>query len=128
MFRLINCYDAKIGILTTDQFRLDPVLGEKVTDWWKDNRDRPLWKIQVEAIDTAIKFMETVDRDKASPGFPPGHKLPPGQFEAVRKRNLAILQELRALIEARKEEYRPTSVDGRLGLMIGLPWSIRRAE
>ena len=125
IFQSVKCYDAKISIITTDQFHLDPAL-ENMADWWKRNRERPLWQIQVEAIDKAISFMETVDREKAAPGFPPGHRLPPARFGAARKNNLKILKELRASIEARKEAYQPKSLNGRLDEMIGLPWPTNR--
>jgi len=122
--RCAECYDCEIHLITRDQFNLylDYDTRRNLSDWWKNNRTRPLWSIQVEAIDRAVKFMETVDRDKARPTHMEAHRLPVARFDALRKDNLRMMKELRASIEARKEAYRPKSIDGYFGTMTGLPW------
>jgi hypothetical protein len=127
MMRCITCYDYEIHFITEDQFHLAPDFSkEKITDWWKHNRHRPLWEIQVDAIDHAIALMETVRRDKTRVPWRLAEQLTPEVFESRRKENLRILKGLRASIVAQKEAYRPKSLEKRLDeefdAMLGLPW------
>ena len=127
MTRCIKCYHNEIHIITEDQFRLAPDFSkEKIADWWKHNRHRPLWEIQIDAIDHAITLMETVRRDKTRVPWRLAEQLTPEVFESRRKDNLRILKELRASIVAQKEAYRPKSLekwlDDQYDSMLGLPW------
>ena len=59
MWRCIKCYDNEIHYIASEQWNLSPNLGKpNMADWWKRNRSRSLWEIQVEGIDRAIAFME----------------------------------------------------------------------
>ncbi len=127
MVRCINCYNNEIHIITEEQFRLGPDFSkEKIADWWKHNRHRPLWEIQVDGIDRAISLMEKVRRDKTRLPWRLAEQLTPAVFESRRKDNLRILKELRASIVAKKEAYRPKSLekwlDDPFEPMLGLPW------
>jgi hypothetical protein len=123
MVRCIKCYNLEIHLITEEQYRLAPDFNdENPAVWWKRNRHRPLWEIQIDAIDRAIALMETVRRDKTKMPWRFAVEL----FESRRKDNLRILKEMRASIAARKEAYRPKSLDKRLDEpyepMLGLPW------
>ena len=127
MMRCIKCYHHEIHIITEDQFHLAPDFSkEKMADWWKHNRHRPLWEIQVDSIDRAIALMETVRRDKTRLPWRLAEFLTPEVFESRRKENLRILKEMRASIVAHKEAYRPKSLekwlDDPFEPMLGLPW------
>jgi len=127
MTRCIKCYQNGIHFITEDQFQLAPNFSkEKMADWWKDNRHRPLWKIQIDGIDRAIALMETVRRDKTRRPWRFAEQLTPEVFESRRKDNLRILKEMRASVVAQKEAYRPKSLEKWLDNpdepMLGLPW------
>jgi len=127
MTRCIKCYQHEIHIITEDQFRLAPDFSkEKIADWWKHNRHRPLWEIQIDAIDQAIALMETVRRDKTRLPWRLAEQLSSEVFESRRKDNLRILKGLRASVVAQKEAYRPKSLekwlDDLFEPMLGLPW------
>ena len=128
MVQCIKCYSHQIHIITSEQGDLAPDFNKKedLANWWKRNRHRPLWDIQVDAIDHAIALMETVSRDKARIPFWLATELSPQVFETRRKDNLRILKELRASIVSQKEAYRPKSLEKWLDEpfddMIGLPW------
>jgi hypothetical protein len=127
MIRCIKCYYNEIHLITEEQYHLDPDFGGgKIADWWKRNRHRPLWDIQVDAIDRAIALMETVRRDRTRLPWRLAEQLTPKVFESRRKENLRILKEMRASIVAHKEAYRPKSLEKRLDdpfePMLGLPW------
>ncbi len=127
MIRCINCYYEEIHLITEEQYRLGPDFSEEnIADWWKHNRHRPLWQIQVDGIDRAIALMETVRRDKTRLPWRVAEQLTPEVFESRREDNLKILKGMRASIVAQKEPYRPKSLQKRLDEryepMLGLPW------
>lgn len=127
MVRCIKCYRDEVHFITEEQFRIEPDFGNgKLADWWKRNRHHPLWEIQVVGIDRAIALMETVRRDKTRLPWRVAAELTPEVFESRRKENLKILKEMRASIVARKEAYRPKSLEKYLDdpfePMLGLPW------
>jgi hypothetical protein len=127
MAECIVCYGNEIHLITEEQYRLNSELGGgRMADWWKRNRHRPLWEIQVETIDRAIKLMETVRRGKTRLPWRLAEQLTPDVFESRRKENLRILKEMRASIVANKQAYRPKSLERRLDdpydAMLGLPW------
>jgi hypothetical protein len=127
MVRCIKCYYNEIHLITEEQYHLEPDFRDgKIADWWKRNRHRALWEIQVAAIDRAIALMETVRRNKTRMPWRLAEQLTPEVFESRRKENLRILKEMRASIVAHKEAHRPKSLDKRLDEqyepMLGLPW------
>jgi hypothetical protein len=127
MVRCIKCYNYQIHVITNEQFGLEPDFRKQdLATWWKHNRYRPLWKIQVEAIDQAIALMERVRRDETRRPFRFSAELTPTVFESRRKENLRILKGLRASIVANEEAYRPKSLTKWLydphDAMLGLPW------
>jgi hypothetical protein len=128
MLQCIKCYSNEIYYITNEQFDLEPRFpGESgVAKWWQRNRHRPLWEIQVAAIDRAIELMEKVRRDKTRVPWRLAEQLTPEVFESRRKENLRILKEMRASIVANKEAYRPKSLekwrDDPYDAMLGLPW------
>ena len=127
MMRCINCYSDEIYRITNEQHALDPDFSkEDLASWWKHNRHRPLWQIQVDGIDEAIALMEKVRRDKTRVPWRLAEQLTPEVFESRRKENLRILKGMRASIVALQEAYRPKSLtkrrDSRHDSMLGLPW------
>jgi len=128
MVRCIKCYRNEIHIISEEQRDLPPNFGKegRLANWWKQNRQRPLWEIQVEGIDRAIELMENVRRDTTRLPWRFAGELTPAVFESRRKDNLRILKELRASIMARKEAYRPKSLEkwkyDEYEPMLGLPW------
>jgi len=122
MSRNIEPYDGTIKLLTGAQHSMYRDLHVPIEDWWKQNRTRPLWEIQVDAIDHAIKFMEAADREKLPSFYSEAPKLSPEKFEKGRQENLKILREMRLSISAAKEPHIPKSIDEYLGKMILLPW------
>jgi hypothetical protein len=125
MWRNVLCYDLEIHLLTMDQCRIDPWLGKDFAVWLKDNKDRPLWELQTEAIDRAVRFFENVDREKATATHPDAQKLPAEVFEQKRKANIEILRSMRASIHANKQPYRPRTIDNYWNNMRDLPWRTR---
>jgi hypothetical protein len=122
--RCVNCYQYEIHYIHNDQGRAYNRFDKGLADWWKHNRDRTLWEIQVERIDREIEFMEKVRYDKTRIPWWSSHS--PEVFESRRKDNLRILREMRASIIAQKQAYRPRSLekmlDERYDPMLGLPW------
>ena len=123
--------DNLIHSITNEQnerFAMEPAdpSDKSLADWWKRNRHRPLWEIQVAGIDGAIALMERVRRDKTRLPWRLAEFLSPEVFESHRKDNLRILKGLRASIVAVKEPYRPKSLDKWLDdkyePFLGLPW------
>jgi hypothetical protein len=125
MWRNVLCYDLEIYLLTMDQCKIDPWSGKDFAVWLKDNKDRPLWELQTEAIDRAIKFFETVDPEKAAATHPDAQKLPAEVFEQRRKANIEILRSMRASINTNKQPYRPRTIDNYWNNMRDLPWRTR---
>jgi hypothetical protein len=117
----VECYDDKIYLLTPDQVRehLDHYRARGLAKWWQANRHRPLWEIQVEALDKTIRFMESVDREKCTKWHPQEPRLPAKEFEAHRKENLRLLKAKRDYIASCKEPYRPKAA---YYPVLMLPW------
>jgi hypothetical protein len=97
----------------------------ELPDWWNKNRARPLWEIQCDAIDHAIRFMKSVKRDEVRPPFGGAERLPLKKFEALRSENLRILERMKTSIQAVKKPYRPASLEGDIVSMFLLPWPAR---
>lgn len=126
--RSIECYEPRMHYITKDQFRpyvRKHVQGSNWAQWWEKNKDRPLWQIQIDAIDEQIAFMKSVDRDTANSTHHYAKKLDPEIFNQRRQENLKILQAMRSAIELLKEPYRPTNLDQTYGYMKLLPWPTR---
>ncbi len=122
----VECYASEIHYLTRDQdfvylFR-DGEADSNLSEWWKKNRARPLWELQIEAIDQQIRFMRTVDWKTARDPFLDGGKLDQEDFETHRKENLAILLRLKNSIEAMKQPFRPKMLHLQRAWMGLLPW------
>ena len=110
MWRCIKCYDNEIHYIASEQWNLSPNLGKpNMADWWKRNRSRSLWEIQVEGIDRAIAFMENARFDTTHRHWRLREFVPPAVFESHRKDNLRILKEMRASIVAQKGRL-PTEI------------------
>jgi hypothetical protein len=124
LIRSIQCYEFEIELITRDQHDLYLKWKSKpdAAKWWADNRDRPLWQIQIEAIDEAIQFMETISRATARSSHPYAEKLTVKEFEASRKKNLHLLEVRRKSIAVTQEYYRPKSVGNHFSTMTLLPW------
>jgi hypothetical protein len=126
MVRTIQCADYEIEILTPDQ--LDIYIGRTakgdLAKWWKANKHRPFWEIQVEALDDAIKFMESVDRLKCRKIHREAERLPPQKFEEVRKENLRKLKARRDAIASFEEPHRPKQLQDYdwTSEMLMVPW------
>jgi hypothetical protein len=128
MMRCVWCYSGEIYYITTEQNDLAPDFAkEDIATWWKRNRHRPLWSIQVDAIDREIALMERVRREKTRVHWRLAEELTPEVFESRRKENLELLKGMRASILARKEAYRPKSLERSredpYEPIIGLPWT-----
>lgn len=120
--RNVAPYEGKLRSISGAQRNVYPGPHVKLEDWWKQNRTRPLWEIQVDAIDHAIKFMESADRDKVSSWFVDAPKLPAEKFEEGRQENLKTLRGMRLATATANEAHRPTTIDTAFGKMILLPW------
>lgn len=128
MRRCIKCYDNEIHYIASEQWELSPKLDSpSLAEWWKRNRSRPLWEIQVEGIDRALAFMEKASFETTHRHWRLSEFVPPAVFESHRKDNLRILKEMRASIVAQKVAYRPKSLEKELDNpydpMLGLPWT-----
>lgn len=122
MRRSVECYESELHYITADQASVFWRKQGDVKKWWSANRKRPLWEIQIEAIDSAIAFMEEVRVDTARATHPRAEMLPEEQFEKARKDNVAKLKALRVAIEAVKEPHYPRDIESAYGTMCYLPW------
>lgn len=127
MARCIECYEFELHLISRDQYAVylfrNPDLD--LSGWWKENRKRPLWEIQLDAIDHALRFMKSARRDKVNPPFAQGGQLPPEEFETLKKENVQILQAMKSSILATNEAFRPKSIEQEGGSMYLLPWPTR---
>jgi hypothetical protein len=124
LVRSVECYEFEIDLISWDQQEifLNGKSKAELAKWWKENRERPLWKLQLEAIDRQIEFQKTADRDRVRSIHPEAPRLPAEEFEKLREKNLELLKRRRASIEAAEEAYRPKSLEHYFGTMTLLPW------
>ena len=124
LVRSVECYEFEIDLISWDQQEifLKGTSRTKLAEWWKANRERPLWKLQLEAIDRQIEFQKNADRDRVRTIHPEAPRLPAEEFEELREKNLELLKRRRASIEAAEEPYRPKSLEHYFGTMTLLPW------
>jgi hypothetical protein len=120
----IYCYE-DLGTLkqfTSGQHYPHEMAQLKLAGWWKQNRTKPLWRIQVAMIDHQIAYFKELDLAKAPPVHPLAERLPLKTLEELRSLNIARLEAMKAGIIATKEAYRPKSIDQFYGRFTWLPW------
>ena len=57
-----------------------------VEEWWKNKRRIGLARVQIEAIDAMLDFMQNADVRKAKPWHPEAQNVSPAEFEKRQKR------------------------------------------
>jgi hypothetical protein len=126
MKQTVECYASEISWLTGDQDAIylyrNSEPDSDLTEWWTASRKRPLWELQVEAIDHAIRFMQTLDRKTARRPYLNVGLAAPEEFESLRKQNLKILEKMKASIEIMREPFRPKMLHLQRAWMGLLPW------
>ncbi len=123
-FLIVCCYRKELGLLTSKQVSISQVIAKDPQAWWKANRHRPLWELQIEQIEIASKFFEKLKYEDAPPYPPLPTQRPREQFENIRKHNLSVLKELREKITLTKEPYVTTKIDTPFAPMTWLPWRV----
>jgi hypothetical protein len=96
-----------------------------LAEWWEKNKQRGLAALQVEAIDSEIDFLQTVDRTKVLGPDTYSSRLPSDRFNSLREENIQILKSIRLSIIETGEPYRAKNLDGDHESMIGMPWARR---
>ncbi len=126
--RIILPFEPELHEMTRDQFEIGPLAKSDLPleAWWEKNKGTGLRALQLESIDVCIAFFKTVDRQTASTLHPDAERLPPREFERLRRENLRILASIRGGIVAREEPYRATSLDDPSRHVFGLPWTTRK--
>ena len=125
----IYCY-TDLGVLnniTAGQFRWHEIplklpFPDDVKEWWRLNRKKPLWRIQVDMIDREAALFKELDLATSPPVHPHAKRPPIEILESLRSLNIAKLEAMRAGIVATKEPYRPKSIEQPYARLTGLPW------
>ena len=100
-----------------------PPRGEKShKEWWEGKKKQGLARVQIEAIDAELDFMQKVDARKAVAWHPEAEKVPRVEFEKLRKANIRILKAMRETIQSTGKPYRPRTCLIWFEDVIGLPW------
>lgn len=120
--RAILCYEAEIPLLTSAQHRILPWGDGELKAWWEKNRTRELWELQIEAIDQQLAFQKSVKYEDAPPIFRAASKMPPDEFEKIRKDAIAKLERLRAGIAASHTPHFADPFKEHLSYFRRLPW------
>src|SRR5262245_12347818 len=115
-------FEDELHFMTKDQYGVYPAGDHSIEEWWKDKKKVGLARIQIEAIDAMLDFMEKADAKKASPWHPEAKKVPPTEFENRRKKNIRILKAMRETIVSTGKPYRPRTCLAWYEHVIGLPW------
>src|SRR5262249_49399533 len=97
----------ELHFMTKDQYGVYPPGDPSAKKWWKDKKKMGLAKVQVEAIDAMLDFMQKADAKKATPSHPNAKKVAPAEFEKRRKKNIRILKAIREMILSTGKPYRP---------------------
>jgi hypothetical protein len=117
--------NSELHFMTKDQYGVYPAGNDSVEAWWKNKKKIGLAKVQIEAIDAMLDFMQKADAKKASPWHPLAEKVRPAEFEKRRKKNIRILKAVRETILSTGKPYRPRTCLAWYEDVIGLPWSKR---
>jgi hypothetical protein len=125
--RCIRCYVNEIPLISRDQWEEGCLWkDEKLEDWWKRNRDRPLPEIQVEAIGAQMSAIESLKYESARPSHPKAEKLKREEFERLQKESLKTLSAMRTEIQTSNVPHVPKSIDSTYDVFTKLPWPTRR--
>jgi hypothetical protein len=117
-------FEAELHFMTRGQ-GVD-LIGEKpARKWWESRKKLGLAKVQIEAIDRMIKFVEKLDYKDASPEHPAAEKMSRKKFERRRKANTRILKAMRETIIRTGQPYRPKTCFDTHEHILGLPWDDR---
>jgi hypothetical protein len=124
MRNIVLAHEKKIHFFAADQYQTQFWKSNNMENWWKSHRDRPLWRIQADAIDEQLRIMETIEYLRMKPIQSRGgqHKLSKQDFDKLRDENIKILTEFRSHILSTKEPLLPDTIDKPYDSMIGLPW------
>jgi hypothetical protein len=112
----------ELHFMTKDQYRVYPGGFNTPKEWWKEKSKTGLAKVQIEAIDAMLHFMQKADAKKAKPWHPMAKKVRPAEFEKRRKKNIRILKAIRETIRSTGKPYRPRTCLAWFERVIGLPW------
>jgi hypothetical protein len=98
--------------------------GNSLKEWWEGKKKIGLAKVQIEAIDAELDFVQKADAKKAAGPIPDAPPLSSAEFEEARKKNIQILKAMRETILSTGKPYRPRMCINTLyEQIIGLPWS-----
>jgi hypothetical protein len=102
-----------------------PILkGKSLKDWWAAKKKIGLARVQIEAIDAELDFVQKADARKATGPIPDAPPLSSAEFEEARKQNIRFLKAMRETILSTGQPYRPrTCISTLYEQIIGLPWS-----
>jgi hypothetical protein len=114
----------ELHFITKAQYGFYPARheSESVKEWWKGKKKTGLARVQIEAIDAMLDFMQKADAKKATAWHPEAKKVPPAEFEKRRKKNIRILRAIRETILSTGKPYRPRSCLAWYQRVIGLQW------
>ncbi len=118
---IINCYRPELHLISTEQLELGGYKNNDRAAWWKANRHRPLWEIQVERIDQALALFQQLQKQSA-PITSDIDQLTVETFQKRRQQNVETLKSLRQSIVLRQECHIPKTIDDPLNKFIWLPW------
>jgi hypothetical protein len=97
--------------------------GKSLKKWWERKKKIGLARVQIEAIDAELDFVQKADAKKAEGGIPDAPPLSSAEFEKARKQNLRILKAMRETIRSTGKPYRPRTCINLPEYLIGLPWT-----
>lgn len=123
--RVILAFEPEMARISSDQVARPPWQDREFGDWWVAHRDRPLWELQISAIDAQIQVFETMRRETAASPHPLAEKLSEEKFERLRKLNLARLQEIKNCIKEGRRAIIATEIDEDYGAMTKMEWPTR---
>jgi hypothetical protein len=118
----IRPFGDELRFMTRDQWGVYPPRDKPYEEWWPAKKKLGLVKIQIEAIDAMLDFMQKADANKAVAWHPAAEKVPPRTFERRRKENIRILKAMRETIVCTGKPIRPRTCFWRDEHIIGLPW------
>lgn len=126
----IRPFENDLRFLTRRGREKYPVLKEtSEKEWWASKKKIGLARVQIEAIDDELDFVQKADVKKAAGPIPDAPPLSAAEFEKARKQNIRILKAMRETILSTGKPYRPrTCINTFYESLIGVPWSPNAAR
>ncbi len=127
IFQCILCpYHYEIHFITRDQRNIGLGAEKDLKDWWKTHREQPLWQLQLEQIELALKFFSTARTETVASIHPDAPRFDTEEFEKLRIENVEHLQALKTSINALKKPYVTQLIESGGSSQTGftsLPWT-----